>query len=85
MEIIANNAKRVAAFLKRRTPEQRQRLVLDVDPSLGATVRSVSEEWRELADDLDEPLEKEADTLIQESRVKTTPATRPARPVQTSA
>jgi NADH dehydrogenase/NADH:ubiquinone oxidoreductase subunit G len=83
--VIVNNAKRVAAFRKRCTPEQWHRLVLDVEPSLGATVRSGSEELRELADALDEPLEKEADTLIQESRIKTTPATRPSRPVQTLA
>jgi hypothetical protein len=85
VEVVANNAIRVAAFLKRCTPEKWRQLVLDVDPSLGARVRSVSEAWRELADALDEPLEKEANTLIQESRVKTTPATRPSRPAQTSA
>ena len=49
-----------------------------VDPSLGARVRNVCEEGLELADALDDPSEKEADTLIREGRVKTTPATRPS-------
>jgi hypothetical protein len=81
--LIANNAVRVAAFLKQCTPEQRRQVVEDVEPSLGAQVRRVSEAWRELADALDEPLEKEAETLIQNSRVKTTP--RASRPAQASA
>ena len=83
--VALNNFKRLVAFRKRCTPEQWQRVAQDVDPSLGARVRNVCEEGLELADALDDPFEKEADTLIQEGRVKTTPATRPSRRIQTSA
>jgi hypothetical protein len=85
LDVTLNNLKRVFAFRKRCTAEQWQQLVLDVEPSLGARVRHVSEEGLEVADALDDPLRQEADALTETGRVKTTPAPRASTPVQPSA
>jgi hypothetical protein len=85
LDVTLNNLKRLFAFRKRCNAEQWQRLVRDVDPSLGARVRHVSEEGLEVADALDDPLKQEADALTETGRVKTTPARRASRPVQPSA